>query len=306
MLTPLSVRRELARQPLEVQRACTPLSIVRALYGLVPGETRCPSCGRVYELSRYPMNFCGCGRPYARRCTGVPKRDGSRVAGCGELVEPKPTGAENAGPGGWTEPDAACESCRTDADRRGRALTFERALPRNEGALAANAVMSYLATPARARFDALARQVIEHGAPSVLYVWGPPGTGKSTGVARLVHRLYVAKSAVRSFLWLAEDELLRLNSARYGRDEVAAERARDILESARTVELLVVDECWSHPLSESARAFLADVWRERLGRAGALKTIAISNLEQAFATLGLHIESRFLGVSETAYVGGAS
>jgi DNA replication protein DnaC len=283
----------LARMPPHIREACTPLEIYRRVHGIEPDEWSCPECGTVVELHHYPSPGCvGCGRPYPRRCTGLPG-----FPGCGAVVEP----VKWKRPKGWSEPPQACEGCTNQSERRGRALDFHRAVPKERG-LHDAAIRAYHALPGRRAFDSAARDyIMGTRREPVLYVLGPPGVGKTTGVARIAHRMYVDEQRAQTFSWVREQDLVRAHVEYYSKDLSVQAAASELLHKAKSAHLLVVDEVWSRTLTDAGQQFLADFWYHRLSNE-CLWTIAVSNYPPKFIELGPHIESRFMGLGRVVVV----
>lgn len=300
-----AIQRILARRPAHVREACTPLEILRRVYGIEPDEWRCPNCGTVATLLHYPNNTCrGCKRPYPRRCTGLPRQDKKAARGCGDLVDPEEWTVRGAK--GWSEPEPACKACAEQAGRADRVAAYWRAVPSDEDDLAARAVKSYQTRPARGGFDQRMSQWLEEMAddqgPRLIHVHGPPGGGKSVGAARFVFRAFVDRSLVSSIAWARERELVEATAQRYSRVPDKAAEAERVLSRAKSADLLVVDEAWRAVLSESAAAWFTELWHHRLGDAKK-RSLVLANRGHRFDTLGEHIVSRWTRLGEALPVG---
>jgi hypothetical protein len=300
----------LARRPRTqaIAEGCTPVEIYRRVRGMEVGEWRCPACGTTLELHHYPRSACQCGRPFPRRCTGIPRDDSKAPRGCGEIVEPEKWPA--SGPRGWDEPWHACSGCVGDAGKSDRAIAFHRALP-SEDDLANRATRSYIAKPERRSFDFWVRDwldAITSGKRAARGVWvvGPNRIGKSTGVARLVHRLFVELRRGASLVWVTEGALLEAQANRWSRIPTVQNQAHDLIGRVAEAEILVIDECSEVALTDSGAHYLGELWRVRLGDANK-RTIGISVKAPRVEglDLGTAVATRWREQGETVRLGGA-
>lgn len=293
----------LASQPAHIREACTPAEIFLRVYGVEAEQWCCPACGTVLELRHYPTDRCkACGRPLPKRCIGFPA-DRSRgieaVKGCGTVVEPRQISHDR-----WAEPASQCHKCRMDVGRADRARLYASRVPVE---LAHTAATSYQSRAWRRELDHVLGQWARHeggrvGGPSIVLAYGPPGTGKSMALARACHRA-VVDGGVRGLTWVRERDLIDAHVDRYSRQDDRADRARGLLERAKTAELLVVDEMWASRYSDSALDEFSELWRMRLERR--LPTLCATNAEPQWAVFGLHVESRFTGAGVTVRVVGS-
>jgi hypothetical protein len=236
------------RLPEHLREACTPAGIMWSVYGLSPGESHCPECGTVVELHHYrafpnPHTCQGrngdkvCGRPWPRRCA---------AKGCPRMVQPIKV-EQYRGAFSWDEPPPHCGPCSVESVREHREKVLVRGRRGNPWGLPARirteASTRYKAWPWRKPLDDAARLWLasnlgrDAGHDPVLYVYGAgPGSGKSTGAARIVI-LAVSDGKARSLVWVREAELFLILSSRGD-----AGPREELLRRLYDAELLVVDE----------------------------------------------------------------
>jgi hypothetical protein len=246
-------------------RAAVAETVFRAR-GIEPGVWACDWCSTVYVHEHYPSSDCkGCRRPLPRRCL---------TAGCGAVCAP----VEVATPGLQTDrgyvpgaPDVAvadrCPHCTDRAGHQGRAEMYSRVImPRH---LSAVAVSGYFASAADLAIEAwLDRDLGRSIGACALYLWGPPGSGKSQSAARALWLALVNRGLVSTAMWVTEAQLYPLHLARYRhdseRDRQEAARAADTWKRAADVGLLVLDELFAHAPKPGFSESLADLVRERI------------------------------------------
>jgi hypothetical protein len=248
--------------PAKVRQSCTHDSLMWNVFGLVPGQSQCQDCGVVVELHHYdtfPRPWCctGCGRPWPRRCV---------AKGCPNIVQPVEVRVYR-GDKSWNEPEPHCDSCKTESVREHREKVLVRGRGMNPWGLPqrirADASKGYWAAQSRKGVDAIADSWLasnlgrEHGDRPVLYLHSKgPGTGKSTGAARLVVRA-VSGGKARSLVWARESDLFRHLATRgdHGPRE-------DLLRRLYDCALLVVDELFKN---EGAQYRIRDGALSRVG-----------------------------------------
>ncbi|MGD2215188.1 MAG: hypothetical protein PVJ64_00475 [Gemmatimonadales bacterium] len=216
------IRAELS---LERQELCTPRAIMRSVFGIVPGEWACPSCGTVYEEHDYPRSWCsGCRRPLGRRCI---------QPGCNELVQPV-----DHGDGTWSEPTPICSRCVGNQERVKRGDICRRVLPEHAQALAKD----YWTKPHRRELDAALRRWVETWQEPEWRPWvvtyGDTGSGKTVSLVRTAAGVYFGRQFVSSLYYVTEEAFLRACSL-----EWHDEPSRRVIEWTHTAGLLVLDEC---------------------------------------------------------------
>lgn len=314
MLTPLRPGPNATQAELDRYREAV-AEIVERARGIVLGEWVC-ACGLPYTAESYPMADCKCGRPFPRICV---------TPGCGRRVDPVEARTETAGhrKPGRTEHRQAyitvvndrCPSCETDNGYRDRAHRWAHSeVPEHERAVA---VKGWWETPERQAAHVIIRRWLdaglgrEFGGPHALYVWGPPGRGKTVCAAAAAHTAYVDRGLVGSVVWTSQSELRARHDERWQRDtERAQRRAEDATSfwgTAREAPLLIVDDMFT---AEPRGAFceaLADLVRDRLNARA--PTIYTSNHAPAWSVFfghdGGRIESRWSAAGITIEVGGA-
>lgn len=235
--------------PAHLRESCTPEGILWGVFGLVPGESLCPSCGVVVELQHYnakpPKRCTGCGRPWQRRCVSH---------GCPTIVQPAEV-KRWRGAVDWDEPEAHCGPCSTQSVREHRESVLVRG--RNHNAwgipakIRADASKGYWSLSARKDFDDHARTWLasnlgrDPGHLPLLYVYGQgTGPGKSTGAARC-GVLAVSSGKARSMVWARESDLLMVLGSRG--DDAPRE---DLLRRLYDCDLLIVDEVFKNEGSQ--------------------------------------------------------
>ncbi|MCC6623340.1 MAG: hypothetical protein IT385_18925 [Deltaproteobacteria bacterium] len=252
----------------------------------------CPSCSAPYtsapppvdpptksrrnppatRIGSYPREHCACGRPYPIRCTSP---------GCPQVVEPREVRTASdalydvpnrAGPLIALPPELQCESCLRDAPYRARLRAWSGSqIPAHVRAIAAHSYwtqiderVTFVAALGRWLDSDLGRGL---GACS-LYLWGTPGTGKTTGAAHAVYRAFVERGLVPDFTWCSQSQLKAWHDQQWTRD---TDRARAMSEQAsaswdrvRAAPLLVVDELFAGGCRGAFGERLADLVRDRL------------------------------------------
>lgn len=221
----------------------------------------CPDCGRAIEASDWDKDICPCGRPYPFPCGRE----------CGQYVHP-----QKPKTGRWYDCYVECDDC-AQRTRRGRVqTTLEAVVPKAVFAASRNYQdLRHRFELVRAGADWCARSCGRGGGWSSLYVHGNTGAGKSVGVARLVEEAML-RGIVSDLDWLLEEDLVEAAKTRF-RDEDASGPAR-LLERARRVELLVVDELFSRGAAgytANASIVVGSIFRSRFDEG--LPTIITSN-----------------------------
>ncbi len=241
----------------------------------------CWNCGAAFNLSAdYPSYFCvHCRAPHPRTC-----------AGCRDVVMPR--GTTN-----YDEPPPICSDCERDRSRE----TREKLIEKIPTAIIRTAMCSYKCYDHRREVDqALKRYLSGELLSPNLYLWGPPGTGKTIAAARCVWKIIVGDREVSSLVWVTEGELVRhATETKYG---VLGEHFHEAAHS----HVLVIDEVGTayRRASDKARSRVADLLRSRLEDL-AKRTIFVSNSGPLIgATFGESVESRFRGTSHVMHLDG--
>ncbi len=261
--------------PEAVRWACTAEQIFVHVYGLSPGVDACGGCGMVAELWHYEsrlkvqgkhaLDTCyGCGFPYPRRC---------ETEGCGAVV-PARRGRRTIAP-----PDTFCAECERHSNRHDRLVT----LAREVGRMAADGALEDILTPTKRPWRAGLAHWVDRALTETtmaLYIAGPSGTGKTRGIVWLARELYVERMRVSQLLMVRERDLIHAHRDQFDRNhEARAQEARDLLDFARDVPLLIVDEAFSRghsAYSESASQTFAELYCRRFDQ-GDRFTVLASN-----------------------------
>ena len=220
--------------PASVAHLCDPAGQLKSIHGLSPTDT-CV-CGELVS-----MDGCGrcegCGRPYQRRCQT-----------CESWV---PSGDKVGGR--WYEPTAQCSSCERDRQERSRrARLGSIPAPTREAAGAYRKRLEHRAIGDECLSDWLAGDCGRvMGAPFGVWLYGEHGVGKSTSAARAASHA-VATGMVKTFMWTTSREILEAAKMRFIEGGGAY---RALLDQARDVELLVIDEMWRNARSANGRVF---------------------------------------------------
>ena len=241
--------------PESVAHLCDGAGQLRAIHGLE--ETDTCVCGELCTMSAHGQ--CPeCGRPYQRKCVSC---DSWGVAG--DMVG-----------GRWYDPPAQCDACeRERADKARRALLGGIPADTRDAAVAYRKRLDH-----RALSDSVLGGWLQDDCGKVrggsLCVWlsGPHGCGKSVSVARAATHA-VSNGMVKSFLWTTSREILEASKMRFIEGGGAY---RALIDRARDVELLVLDEMWRNgrgPMgklfgvegaTQNALMVLADIIRSRI------------------------------------------
>jgi DNA replication protein DnaC len=263
----------------KTQRA-SPADATWATHRMRDGDP-CWSCGAAFSLDAdYPSYHCAhCRAPFPRTC-----------AGCRDLV--MPLGATS-----YDEPPPLCSDCERDRSREVR----EKLIERMPDAVIRTAMCSYKAYAHRRDVDqALKRYLSGELLTPNLFIWGPPGTGKTIAAARCAWKVIVGDREITSFVWVTEGSLVRYaTETKYG---VLGEHFHEAVHA----HLLVIDEVGSayRRASDKARSRISDLLRSRLEDLSK-RTIFVSNTQPLMgATFGEPVESRFKGTSHVLHLDG--
>lgn len=265
--------------------------LMRSVFGVTPGETRCTGCDRVLLESDWPARACTCGRPFPRVCV---------TYGCPTLIEPRWHKTGNKKTSGWVDGDPMCGRCETVRVGNAHTALLRARMPHRAWA-ALGEVWSIEAR--REAFETLRAWAASPSTQPWVWLYGDPGTGKTVTAAWAINRA-LKSGTIATFRWMTETALLDALRAGWG------DGRSPLIERAVEAPILVLDDLLSQgktPYTPGVQRAMADILYQRLEAES--PTIITGNnrpnkglIENMF---GAHIWSRLHSLSAIVYVGGS-
>jgi DNA replication protein DnaC len=227
-----------------------PEDVYRKNHGVdFDGDGHVCECGYKWRIEDYPVTKCPtCGKDLQERCN---------TSGCISLCQP------NGDKSYWWRPDPYCGACLLEQSKSERLSRME-SVP---GELYNAAVNKYWRRGHRHGIDSRLGAWIKSGCGKsdpgmrVIYIHGSVGAGKTVSAIRAANRA-VMDGIVKSFLFIREAELIGAAKSMFGQE---SEKNMKILERAKRVRLLMVDEMFARPeaYTEHVSHTLGDLFAQR-------------------------------------------
>lgn len=218
----------------------SPASLYEGLHGVVAGDA-CV-CGEPLQVEEYFDHCRACGRPWRRRCAGIPGSWNTAPQRCSAWIEPELRGDR------WHGPERTCPDCLRGQAGAEREKLVRRILPEREYRLCTEDWIE--PTPGSGYEDRVEpyrrlrrwlKALIEGTGRSCAVLYGAPGPGKTVLMARAL-RAAVLTGHAKTAMWTSWFTLLEHGRHYYDADG----RSKSELDRAARVDLLAVDDLFKH------------------------------------------------------------